>query len=386
MPRRRSTARSSARSAKRRPSYSRRPARRRVQAGRTVSRRPIPLGMTSLSKTIRKVPFLMAHVDPFLPVVRGVKVPDTNTMESDTFVCADEYSATITSGTAVKAFAFNPAITSSCVPSVEGAGAWTWPVTYTGGIDVVQLGNIQAASTAYRTVAHGIRISSTLAATAATGFVHVAIYSPATFGEATWPFPTTIGQMRDLPFYRKVTLSSLTQSPLTVVNKFLDQTAFRYYDARETTAGYANSSKNFFQITHSWATIFVAIEGAPAASTCLGIEMILHGEAICKAGSSNSASPAAPGNPGLMAAAGTMAANTPATHFESEQGSVFQQATDAIQEGLSAGAENVAQWGVNQLRHSAENSVYVAGGVALNYLTQRGRPSININGQTRLTN
>ena len=66
--------------------------------------------------------------------------------------------------------------------------------------------------------------------------------------------------MRDLPFYRKVTLASLTQSPLTVVNKFLDQTAFRYTDPSEQSAGYANTSRGNFHITHSWATIFVAVE------------------------------------------------------------------------------------------------------------------------------
>ena len=107
MPRRRSTTRSSARAYRRRPSYRRRPVRRRASVARVYPRRPAPLGLTSLSKTIRKVPFLMAHIDPFLPVVRGVKVPDSNTMESDTALCTDEYSFTITTGTNVKCVAFN---------------------------------------------------------------------------------------------------------------------------------------------------------------------------------------------------------------------------------------------------------------------------------------
>ena len=77
------------------------------QCGTSVSTSPCSLGLTSLSKTIRKVPFLMAHIDPFLPVVRGVKVPDSNTMESDTALCTDEYTGTITTGTNVKCFAFN---------------------------------------------------------------------------------------------------------------------------------------------------------------------------------------------------------------------------------------------------------------------------------------
>jgi hypothetical protein len=327
----------------------------------------------------------MAHIDPFLPVVRGVKVPDTNTMESDTVLCTDEYSFTITTGTNVKCAAFNPALTSTVVGSTEGAGAWTWAAAFAGGTDVAQLSNITAASTAYRTVAHGIRISSTLAPTAATGFVHIAIYSPSTYGATTWPFPTTLSQMRDLPFYRKVTLASLTQSPLTVVNKFLDQTAFRYNATDEIVAGYTNSGRGSFQVTHSWASIFVAVEGAPSASNALGIEMVLHAETISKAGASNNNSPAAPGNPGLMAAAGHMAANTNASHFESEQGSIFAQATDAISEGLQAGAQNVAEWGATTLRHAAEQAVYTGASALFNAVA----PNVgtqNVNGQYRLTN
>ena len=383
MPRRRSSARSGAYSRKRRTTYTRRPVRRRASSIRQAPRRPAPLGLTSLSKTIRKVPFLMAHIDPFLPVVRGVKVPDSNTMESDTGTLNDEFSMTLTSGANVKAILFNPALTSAAVPSVEGAGTWTWPAAFGGGIDCNQLANVQAGSTAFRAVAHGIRISSTLAATAATGFVHVAVYAPGTFGVGTWPFPTTIAQLRDLPFYRKVTLSSLTQSPLTVVNKFLDQTAFRYVDVQEPFAGFSNSARGSFQITHSWATIIVAVEGAPTG-TSLGIETTLHIEMLAKVGGTNNSSRAAPGNPGLMAAAGAMAAGTPATHFESEQSSLFAQAGEAISEGLQAGAQGVAEWGAANLRTAARDTVYYGAAAVLNAVAPRVGTQ-NVNGQYRLT-
>lgn len=389
MPRRRSSARSGAYSRKRRTTFTRRPARRRASSIRQAPRRPAPLGLTSLSKTIRKVPFLMSHIDPFLPIVRGVKVPDSNTMESDTASLNDEFSMTLTSGANVKAILFNPAMTSTAVPSVEGAGAWAWPAAYGGGLDVNQLANVQAGSTAWRAVAHGIRISSTLAATAATGFVHIAVYAPGTYGSGTWPFPTTIAQMRDLPFYRKVTLSSLTQSPLTVVNKFLDQTAFRYSDTQEGSAGFSASGRSGFQVVHSWATIILAVEGAPTG-TSLGIETTLHIETLAKVGGTNNSSRAAPGNPGLMAAAGAMAAGTPATHFESEQGSLFAQAGEAISEGLQAGAQGVAEWGATHLRNAARDTVYYGAAAVLNAVAPRGgRPRVgtqNVNGQYRLTN
>ena len=305
-------------------------------------------------------------------------------MESDTALCTDEYSFTITTGTNVKCVAFNPALTSTVVPSTEGAGAWTWAAAFAGGVDVAQLANITAASTAYRTVSHGIRISSTLAPTTATGFVHIAVYAPSTYGASTWPYPTTLSQMRDLPFYRKVTLASLTQSPLTVVNKFLDQTAFRYSATDELAAGFNNTGRGQFQIAHSWSTIFVAVEGAPSASNALGIEMILHTETLSKAGATNSSSPAAPGNSRLMESAAHMAANTEASHFESEQGSLYQRATDAVSEGLQAGAENIAEWGAGVLRHATERAVYTGAGMLFNAVAARVGTQ-NVNGQYRLT-
>ena len=344
----------------------------------------MPTGLQSVSKTIRKIPFLMAQIDPFLPVVRGVKVPDANTMESGTVQVQDE--ATLnTVATQVNGWIFNPALTSYVVPGTSGAGSWTWPATYGGGLDVSTLAQFQAAYTATRCVAHGIRLSCLLAPTTVTGFVHVAVYAPGTFGAPTWPFPTTIAAMRDLPHYRKVTLASLTQNPLTVVNKFLDQTAFRYIDSNETNAGYNNSSRMVFQVTHSWASIIVAIEGAPTASA-LGVEVVQHHEALARAGTSNGSSPAAPPQPAVMNAAANIAADAQATHFESEQGSVFQQASDAVQNGVRAGAENVLNAAAPHLGRMAEHAVYGATAAVINYGVSRAGGMPGINNQNRLTN
>lgn len=361
------------------------PTVRVIAARPSSSKAVVPTGLQSVSKTIRKIPFLMAQIDPFLPSVRGVKVPDANTMESGTVQIQDEYTCN-TVATEVNGWLFNPAITSFAVPGTSAPGAWTWPITYGGGSDCATKAQFQAAYTATRCVAHAIRLSCLLAPTTVTGFVHVAVYAPATFSATTWPFPTTIAAMRDLPHYRKVTLASLTQNPLTIVNKFLDQTAFRYIDSMETNGGYNQSNRNSFQVTHSWASIIVAIEGAPTASS-LGVEVIQHHETLARAGTSNGSSPAAPPQQTVMTAAANIAADAPATHFESEQGSVLQQAADAVQAGARAGAENVLNAALPHLSRMGENAVYVGTAALLNYGAQRlgggGMPGVN--NQNRLT-
>lgn len=346
----------------------------------------LPTGLQSVSKTIRKIPFLAAQIDPFLPSVRGVKVPDANTMESGTVQIQDEYTCQSVVST-VNGWIFNPFITSLAVPGNQGTSSWTWPLAYGGGIDAATTAQFAAAYTATRCVAHGIRLSCLLAPTTVTGFVHVCVYAPSTFGATTWPFPTTIAAMRDLPHYRKVTLASLTQNPLTIVNKFLDQTAFRYVSSDETAAGYTNTSRSNFQVTHSWGSILVAIEGAPTAAA-LGVEIIQHHETLARAGTSNGSSPAAPPQPDVMNAAANISADAPATHFETEQNSVMQQAADAVSSGVRAGAENVLNAALPHISRVAENAVYTGTAALLSYGARRagyggGMPGIN--DQNRLT-
>lgn len=381
---RRKSSRSYSRSRRRSAPVYRR--RRRIAARPSTSRTMVvPTGLQSVSKTIRKIPFLMAQIDPFLPVVRGVKVPDANTMESSTVQIQDEVTLNTVTGT-VNGWIFNPAVTSAFVAgTTPAANSWVWPATFGGGTDVSTLAQFQAAYTATRCVAHGIRLSCLLAPTTVTGFVHVAVYAPATFGAPTWPFPTTISAMRDLPHYRKVTLASLTQNPLTVVNKFLDQTAFRYVSSDETNGGFINAGRSGFQVTHSWASIIVAIEGAPTASA-LGVEIIQHHETLNRAGTSNGASPAAPPSPGVMNAAANIAADAQATHFESEQPTVFGQAADAVATGMQAGAENILNAGMPYLARMGERAMYAGTAALLNYAANRGTGGMpGINDQNRLT-
>jgi len=190
----------------------------------------------------------------------------------------------------------------------------------------------------------------------------------------------------------------LTQNPLTVVNKFLDQTAFRYNSTSEPNGGFSNTSNGQFTITHSWATIIIALEGCPAGSNPIGVETCLHAETLPKIGSTNNCSPAARPQPAVMDAAANVAANTQGTHFESEQGSVFAQAAQAvgsgaaalggaIQEGMREGADAVAESLAHGLRNVGRNFVIGGTGAAINYIGRRAAPGgiPGVNNQYRLT-
>ena len=78
-------------------------------------------------------------------------------------------------------------------------------------------------------------------------------------------------------FYRRYPLSTFTQQSLTLVNKFLDQTASRYLDPESD--GIATADDDSFQ-SNGWATIVVAVEGSTVATNVIQAENVLHIEAI----------------------------------------------------------------------------------------------------------
>ena len=80
-----------------------------------------------------------------------------------------------------------------------------------------------------RPVAHGLRLSSPVSTTSATGYVHVCICAARTT-KTTWDFPASISEMSNMAWYARYTLSQLTQKPILIVNKFLDSVANRYVD------------------------------------------------------------------------------------------------------------------------------------------------------------
>nr|UOF78474.1 coat protein [Cressdnaviricota sp.] len=254
--------------------------------------------------------FLMAQLYPFDREVQGVRVPDDSTAPSSPFMISDTVTcalpATSTTGNAHAMFFYpNPGTiaTQAAATAAAAASSWTWPASYGGKITCSKYGAITAQYEVARPVAHGIRISCSLAPTTVTGFCHVGLYSLSDYNQSTWSLPTTIAQLTDLPFYKRMTLASLTQTPFVVVNKYLDQTAFRYIDPDAPEQGNITTAGNF-HVASSWMGIIVVVEGhgQAASSQILSIETVCHLEGQSKFGALAQDGPAEPPRPDMFAA------------------------------------------------------------------------------------
>jgi len=350
-----------------RSSYRRRaPVRRARKTGR--SKCVCPAEMTPGTK------FVLAQLDPFDASALGAKIPDSNTMPSIANSDCDIVNVGM-SGTATDLVvrAFRPAYTWGSVNATTGTPP-AWPAAFAGGNDRSKRTAYLAAMELTRPVAHAIRISSPLAPTSASGFVHLGLATESTFGETTWQYPTSLAQMSGLQFYKRVTLASLTQSPLTVINKWLDDTAFRYNSPASTYV--ETSSHSTFQTDLAWATIIVMVEGAPVSTTCLSIEHLLLSEGIPKKDGVIIGSQAAPNSPQIISAVSSLSTAQEPFHTEAEQQSYIQRGVSAVAQGAAAHGENIFQqvavpllqrvgaYGANAAAAMAYNALAGVGGIA----------------------
>jgi len=283
--------------------------------------------------------FLLAQMDPFDPKALGCKIPDSSTQPSVAIACQELYSVVnMTLATNSNCTAFLPCVTAGVVRAVESsAGTWTWPATFGGTYDWAKRSDMVTAVEVARPVSHGLRISSSCAPTSATGFVHLALAVEAFNGVSTWPYAASIGQLSGYSWYKRVTLASLTQTPITIINKYVDETAFRYLALDQAPAAGGTSGANpwTFHIPLSWGALLVATDGVPLVHG-LQCEMILHEECIPKNVGVLSGSSAAAVAPGILAAAASVGANTDFAHTEEQQDSYMAQAAANAQAGATA--------------------------------------------------
>jgi len=363
---------------RRRPSYSApvRPRRRVVRRRRTPTRRATKMVAPTVELT-PSIKFALAQLDPFDPRCMGAKIPDSNTMpslaNSDVDIIA--LAAPAAAGNLV-CVGFRPFYTMATVAATQGAGVVAWPATYGGSANRAKRTAYSNAVEVTRPVAHSIRMSSSLAPTSATGFVHIGLSVETRFNETTWTFLTTIEEMGGLAHYKRVTLASLTQSPLTVINKWIDDTAFRYSAVAGAAAGQTNES---FQTDYGWSTIIVMVEGAPLTSPPLSFEHILHSEGLPRKDGVFVGTSAAPNSPGILSAVSTMNGETDFAHTEADQETYIQQ-------GAAAFARGASQAGSNLYNNVAIPLLERVGGVAVNAAMNAaaaairgGLPGINAN-------
>jgi len=337
-------------------------------------RRPAPQKCICPAELSPSAKFVMAQLDTFDAAVSGAKIPDSNTMPSIANVDTDIVNLSSTAvASDIRGLAFRPAYTWGTITST-GGGSVNWGVAYaTGAQNRSKRTAYVAAIELYRPVAHAIRISSPLAPTTASGFCHIGLSTESSFNTTTWQFPTTIAQMSGLTHYKRVTIASLTQSPLTVINKWLDDTAFRYLDPNSTVV--ESAGQPTFQTDHAWGVIVVMIEGAPVSSTVLSFEHILLTEGLPQKDSVIIGTVAAPNSPETLSAVGEMSVTQEPFHTESEQQGYIERGVSAVARGAATQGENIFQRVAIPLLERAGG---IAASAAMNmaYMAATGRGGI----------
>jgi len=319
--------------------------------------------------------FPLAQMDPFHVACYGAKVPDSNTQPSIANTDVEQVSLAMGATAAnLIGMAFRPQYTWGTVAATTGL-TLAWGATYTANSSNRGKRNAYVAAIELtRPVAHAIRLSSPVAPTTATGFVHIAISTETTFGAAAWQFPTTVAEISGCQFYKRVTLASLTQSPITVINKWIDDTGFRYSaPASDLTQGTGNS----FQTDFAWGAIVVIVEGAPISQTVLSAEHLLMSEGIPLKDSPLIGTSSASNSPGVLAATSEMQANNEPFHTEAEQDSYVQRSFDSFAQGAREQGERVfEQYAVPLAGHVGRAAV----STGLDYLLNRpGISGVNAN-------
>lgn len=313
--------------------------------------------------------FQLAQINPFDYNVVGAKIPDSNTQPSDTFKAEDRIVATsLASGFAVaNAFLPNLAQVSVATTAVSST-TWSWGSAYGFGSASTNYTNATNSYQAARPVGHGIRLTCPAAPTTITGFVHICVVPVDTTG-TTWTFPTDLGGMANAPWYKRFTLAQLTQQSVTVVNKFIDCSATIYRDPSLTEVS-AQSNPQQFEFANGWCAIVVALEGAPTTpQAVLGIESIIHFEALPKTGSLAAFSPAAPFNTAELQAVSRTAGATSAVFTENTESQHYRDAADAVGGGMyQAASEIYNDYVVPGLRNAAYATTYGVAGAAAGYL------------------
>lgn len=380
-----------------RPSYRVGMFRRKRVPRRTAyqrkSRRAQSSGVTCCNSTLDPgQKFILAQADPFEPRSFGGKIPDSSTIPSVPTPIQYNYSlATVAGSTAAPnmahAWQFAPTLLGANVAGLGvSANSWSWGATSVIS-DAPQFTTFSTTFEAYRPVAHAIRLSCPFAPTAATGFVHIALAVETAFQTASVAGPqyqrlaTDLTQMSGYTFYKRVTLASLTQSPITLINKWTDETAFRYSSPLNQPTINNNSSAaltNAFNIPLSWGTLLVAVEGVSTVTTVgtsitpLQAEVILHTENIPDKSGALIGSTAAAYDSTVLNAVSQGAAGSDFAHTEQGQ---EQHMSNYLSQVAEAAGNNPA---IRQMARSVGNGIMNA---AMNAVMgyAGGIPGVNAN-------
>ena len=245
----------------------------------------------NVGSRVTKIPqFLAANLNPFDMVSRGARIPDTNSSPSSGFHSIDSgymnaSNATITVANGMIMNVFRPYVNNPIIyAATSSTSAVSWLAAQTQAVQAAKYTAITSQYELFRAVAHGVKLTCPLAPTSAAGNIHVCLYTPRQITSGTtFPYPTSVAEMRECPFYQKFTLASLTQNPICIANKFSDITGFRYEQPgvvdqpADTTAAVGGVN----QVPGGWMHIIVALDGTGLTSRDSGqiqYENLVHCE------------------------------------------------------------------------------------------------------------
>lgn len=303
---------------------------------------------------------MLAQADPFEPKYFGGKVPDSSTLPSIALPVTYTFemsTAATSQPNFIHGWAFQPAVYDAVYRATSGASTLNWTFNAAQFSDAPNATSFGTNFEAFRPVAHGIRLSCPLAPTSTTGFVHIAVATETAFtgtGSASSgtiaQLAPTIQEMSGYAFYRRVTLASLTQSPITLVNKWTDETAFRY-TSPFARPGRSAATDLTFNIPFQYGILLVVVEGASSSTTAgsitpLQAEIALHTECIPSRSSGLIGSTAAAYSPPILTAVSSAVAQTDFSHTEDQQESFVtrfvSEVTNAMPEGTADTMYSVA--------------------------------------------
>lgn len=220
--------------------------------------------------------FALSRLNPFLPEICGVKVPDAFGYPTGTGL--------LRASQAVSAFGgFTAAVVSPRMTAYYnipgGTGA---TLTWLGGSfgnPMPQGVSLQNLAVAYRVVSWGIRVTAEVALTAASGHVWFGIVPQmytGTFPYAGWP--TTEAQLAALPLAKKYSLVELCEKPIIVSGRQYDDGAFRFRSTVSVDEQKGGDSS--VESMNGWSDVMFFGSGLPSTGIVMNIETIMHVEFI----------------------------------------------------------------------------------------------------------
>jgi len=222
-------------------------------------------------------PSTIGRVNPFSPGVAGARAPDEFGYPTATAVLKASYAMTTNpNGYACGNWSAHPQGYQKLAFSIASP---TGVVTWLGGArtNVPQIAPLRQVALLARSVAWGLRITTDLPLTAASGHLWVVHTPDDTAANGNEILPISEEQCAALPLSEKFSLVELSERPLIVPGKAFDSGSFRFRDVEDD---WKDDSVYSVESSTGWSNITIYVVGAAVSVNALNVEYINHIEYI----------------------------------------------------------------------------------------------------------